>query len=175
MWKWCVYGICDFDKNRIVTCGKSIFEFELAYKQKSGPCSPKTYFSSSPFVSQDFGHKLFLKPLLKLWPSYYPSFLRISNNLLEFFQHIFLQHSMKTVWSLVICYAKKCSFKPMPIYFIQKLTKMLNIPLEILCGKHCKILKVCLTIFSRLWINALGNLSHIINLPRVLYTNNYVY
>ena len=35
--------ICDYDKNRIVTCEKCVFGFELGYKQKSVPGSPKTY------------------------------------------------------------------------------------------------------------------------------------
>ena len=29
--------ICDYDKNRIVTCEKCVFPFELGYKQKRGP------------------------------------------------------------------------------------------------------------------------------------------
>ena len=39
--------ICDYNKNRIVTCEKCGFRFGLGYKQKSGPGSPKIY--SSPF------------------------------------------------------------------------------------------------------------------------------
>ena len=33
--------ICDYGKNRIVTCEKCVFGFELGYKQKSVPGSPK--------------------------------------------------------------------------------------------------------------------------------------
>ena len=35
--------ICDYDKDRIVTCEKCVFHFELGHKQKSGPSSPKIY------------------------------------------------------------------------------------------------------------------------------------
>ena len=35
--------ICDYDKNRVVTCEKCVFRFELGYKRKTWAGSPKTY------------------------------------------------------------------------------------------------------------------------------------
>ena len=108
------------------------------------------YFMTSsaviPRCSENFFSRKYKKFLTRIFSTYF------------FISSAFYQNQM-------IFHTQKCLFQ----------TKKWKRGNTYTWNKHCKILKVCLSIFTMLCINRLYNLSYVSTLSRVFYANIYVY